>query len=102
PGTSLQVLHNMQSSLTLDAQVSNEVGAQKRRWLKWPIIVGFWTFFGLLNGTQLYLGLRMEGLRLSLWRVFASDVFGWWPWIAATPIVLALGRRFPFERGSWW
>lgn len=76
-------------------------GANHRR-LKWAIIVGFWTFFGLLNGTQLYLGLRMEGLHLSLWRVFATDVFGWWPWIAATPIVLALGRKFPFERGRWW
>jgi two-component sensor histidine kinase len=96
----------MRSSLAFNtietAQVErnfHEVGSQR---LKWPIIVSFWTFFGLLNGTQLYLGLRMEGLNLPVWRVFATDVFGWWPWILATPIVLALGRRFPFERGSWW
>ncbi len=92
----------MQSSLTLKLPASDFGGRPNRRRLRWAIIVGFWTFFGLLNGTQLYLGLRMEGLHLSLWRVFATDVLGWWPWIAATPIVLALGRRFPFERGTWW
>lgn len=93
----------MQSSLSVNSVLpESHRGNANRRWVKWAIIVGFWTFFGLLNGTQLYLGLRMEGLRLSLWRVFATDVFGWWPWIAATPIVLALGRKFPFERGRWW
>jgi len=44
----------------------------------------------------------MENFPVSAWRVFAMDLFGWWPWILATPIVLALGRRFPLERGSWW
>jgi signal transduction histidine kinase len=92
----------MQSSLTLRSPDSDNGARTNGRRLKWAIIVGFWTFFGALNGTQLYLGLRMEGLHLSIWRVFATDVFGWWPWIAATPIVLALGRRFPFERGNWW
>jgi two-component sensor histidine kinase len=94
----------MQSSLILnaDAPVALAGGKSKTRWLKWAIIVGFWTFFGLLNGTQLYLGLRMENFPVSAWRVFATDLFGWWPWILATPIVLALGRRFPLERGNWW
>ena len=74
----------------------------KNRTLKWGIIVGFWTFFGLLNASQLYLGIRMEGMSLSIWRVFGADLFGWWAWIPATPVVLWLGRRFPFERGTWW
>jgi signal transduction histidine kinase len=69
--------------------------------LTWLIIVGFWTFFGVLNATQLYLGVRMEGLRLSLWRVFATDLFGWWSWIPATAVVLWIGRRFPVERSTW-
>lgn len=77
-------------------------GRPNSAWLKWAVIVGFWTFFGLLNGTQLYLGLRMENFPVSAWRVFATDLLGWWPWILATPIVLALGRRFPLERGNWW
>ncbi|HLO00706.1 MAG TPA: histidine kinase [Pyrinomonadaceae bacterium] len=96
----------MKSSLSFSSSdamaLPSNVSASKTRRLKWAIIVGFWTFFGLLNGTQLYLGLRMEGMRLPLWRVFATDLFGWWPWILATPIVLAMGRRFPLERGTWW
>jgi two-component system LytT family sensor kinase len=97
----------MQSSLSFNA-INSEApaaligdGPNSTR-LKWAVIVGFWTFFGLLNGTQLYLGLRMENFPVSAWRVFAMDLVGWWPWIPATPIVLALGRRFPFERGNWW
>jgi two-component system LytT family sensor kinase len=95
----------MQSSLSVKTHdpVSDPVfHERKARSLKWIVIVGFWTFFGLLNATQLYLGLRMEGMRLPLWRVFATDLLGWWPWIPATPIVLWMGRRFPIERRTWW
>lgn len=94
----------MQSALILNsnAPIAFAGGKAKSARLKWAVIVGFWTFFGLLNGTQLYLGLRMENFPVSAWRVFATDLFGWWPWILATPIVLALGRRFPLERGNWW
>jgi signal transduction histidine kinase len=77
-------------------------GTPRTRRLKWAIIIGFWTFFGLLNGTQLYLGVWLENFPVSFWRVFATDVLGWWIWIPATPIVLALSRRFPVERGTWW
>lgn len=75
---------------------------RSRQHLKWIIIVGFWTFFGLLTASQLYLGLRREGLNLPLWRVIGANLCGWWPWIPATAVVLALGRRFPIERGTWW
>lgn len=79
-----------------------DLGSEQKTLLKWLIIVSFWTFFGLLNATQLYLGLWMEGMSLPLWRVFAVDLFGWWPWIPATPLVLWMGRRFPIEHGRWW
>jgi two-component system, LytTR family, sensor kinase len=94
----------MQSSLSFksDDQVPDFAGKRGNRFVRWAIIIGFWTFFGLLNASQLYLGVWMEGMRLSFWRVFATNVFGWWAWIPATPIVLWLGRRFPVERGTWW
>lgn len=93
----------MQSSLSLipEHEGSVEVAQHRSPLLRWAIIVGFWTFFGLLNGTQLVLGVRMESIRISFWRVFANDFFGWLFWIPATPVVLALARRFPIERGSW-
>jgi hypothetical protein len=93
----------MQSSLSFKSiEPVFDLGREQKTLLKWVIIVSFWTFFGLLNATQLYLGLWMEGMTLPLWRVIALDLFGWWPWIPATAIVLWLGRRFPIVRGTWW
>jgi len=87
--------------VSLNSQIDVFEGGRSRERLKWIIIVGFWTFFGLLNASQLYFGLKMEGLNLPLWRVAGVNLFGWWPWIPATAMVLALGRRFPVERGTW-
>lgn len=92
----------MQSSLTLNSPDSDFGSRPDSRRLKWAIIVGFWTFFGVLNGTQFYLGVRMEGMNISFWRAFGTDFLGWLIWIPATPIVLALVRRFPIERGKLW
>jgi two-component system LytT family sensor kinase len=92
----------MQSSFSLNPNLEVNVGGTPKKRLKWAIIVGFWTFFGLLAGSQLYFGVRMEGIHLPFWRVFGVNLLGWWPWILATPIVLALARRFPIERGTWW
>ncbi|MDQ2856774.1 MAG: hypothetical protein M3R68_10630, partial [Acidobacteriota bacterium] len=92
----------MKSSLTFSPEIQTSLGSPSRNRLKWAVIIGFWTFFGLLNGSQLYFGVRMEGMHLSLWRVFGLDLLGWLPWILFTPLVLALARRFPIERGTWW
>ena len=73
----------------------------RRRLIKWATIVGFWTFFGLLNGSQVYFTIRMENLHQPLWRSLVTNLLGWWVWIPATPIILWLGRRFPFGRESW-
>lgn len=74
--------------------------AASRRRLRWLFIIGFWTFFGALNGSQMYLGIRSEGMDIPLSRVFAWQMLGWIPWALLTPAVLWLGRRFPLERPS--
>jgi signal transduction histidine kinase len=66
--------------------------------LKWAVIAGFWLFFGLLNASQLYFGLRMENFSVPLGRMFATQVLAWGAWALLTPLVLWLGRRFPIER----
>jgi len=33
-----------------------------RRWLKWGLIFGVWTFLSFLFTSQIYLGMRMEGI----------------------------------------
>ncbi|MCU1264693.1 MAG: hypothetical protein JWM21_1011 [Acidobacteria bacterium] len=92
----------MESSLSFSPETQARFGSPSKNRLKWAIIILFWTFFGLLSGSQLYFGVRMEGLHLPFWRVFGVNLLGWWPWILFTPIVLTLARRFPIERGTWW
>jgi two-component system, LytTR family, sensor kinase len=76
-------------------------GASRRRWPVWLAVGGVWVFFGFLYASQLYVGLRAEGMDHSFWRLLAWQVLGWGFWGAATPLVLWLGRRFPFERRAW-
>ena len=75
-----------------------ERAAASRRRLRWLFIIGFWTFFGAINGSQLYIGIRSEGTSAPFGQVFAWQMLGWVPWALLTPIVLWLGRRFPLER----
>ena len=93
----------MQSSLSFSPQIQSTFGSPSRNRLKWAIIIGFWTFFGLLNGSQLYLGLKMEAevMNVSFLKIFGTQLLGWWSWIPLTPIILLLARRFPLERGTW-
>src|SRR3954466_4069479 len=94
----------MESTLSFipEREATIDLNRRRRPLLKWAIIVGFWTFFGTLNGAQLVLSVRMEGMHLSFWRLFFTDFLGWVVWMPATVIVLALARRYPVERGSWW
>lgn len=71
------------------------------RWMKWAAVLGIWTFFVILNGSQLYLGMRAEGMQHDLWRVFAMQAVNWYGWALLTPLILWLGRRVPLERDRW-
>jgi signal transduction histidine kinase len=73
----------------------------RRRWPAPLAVGGVWVFFGFLYASQLYIGLRSEGMDHSFWRLLAWQLIGWGFWGAATPLVLRLGRRFPFERRAW-
>ncbi len=92
----------MDSSPNSSREIESKLSTRAHTSLRWAIIIGFWTFFGILNGSQLYFGVRMEGMHLPFMRVFAVNLLGWWPWIVFTPIVLSLARRFPIERQRWW
>lgn len=94
----------MQSS---DSKLT-EVGAlhdtdARRSWLvKWGLIWSFWTALGLLYTSQLYVGMKLQGMNHSFWLMLAWQLFGcWYFWPLATPLILRLGRRFPVERHSW-
>jgi two-component system LytT family sensor kinase len=73
-----------------------------RRSTMWVVIFGVWTVLGLLYTSQLYLGLRSEGMSHSFWRLLVWQLVGCWlPWAVVTPPILWLGRRFPLEKSVW-
>jgi hypothetical protein len=84
-------------------KAAGDYNAARRRWLvKWGLIFCFWTVLGLLYTSQLYVGLRMEGMHHSFGRLLAWQLLGcWYGWVAFTPLILWLGKRFPVERSSW-
>jgi len=65
-----------------------------------PALIGLaiWTVLGIVAAGQEYLLLQREGEPLQLWRALALQLPSWWYWAAATPLILALGRRMPLER----
>src|SRR5215510_9376556 len=91
----------MKASSSSSAAETQSFEPKSRNRLKWVVIIGFWTLFGLLNASQTYVSFRMEGFYRPFSRFMIVDLLGWWPWIPATAIVLALGRRFPMERRTW-
>lgn len=84
-------------------EVADITASARPRWLlQWGLSFCFWTVLGLLYTSQLYVGLRMEGMDHSFWRLLAWQLLGcWYGWFIFTPLILWLGRRFPIERSSW-
>jgi hypothetical protein len=66
--------------------------AASKRWMwTWSI----WLGFGLFDATQTVGAMRSEGMHHAWLVLFFVTGVAWLPWALATPIVLALGRRFP-------
>ena len=64
----------------------------------WLWSIAIWTAFGLINGTQVVVGMRAQGMHHPWTRLFVTQALSWAMWAVASPIVLALGKRFPPER----
>jgi two-component system, LytTR family, sensor kinase len=57
-------------------------------------IVAIWFAVGLFDATQTVVIMHAEGMQHAWVRLFMTLLFSWLPWALATPIVLALGRRY--------
>lgn len=68
------------------------------RWGFWSAVI--WSAFGVMNGTQVVVGMRAVGMHHPWARLFAFHALSWAVWIIASPLVVALGRSHPPVR-SW-
>lgn len=62
------------------------------------MIVGCWTFLALLFTPQTYLANLRSPSPPTWAQAFLASLVLFYVWAALTPLVLWLGRRFPFER----
>jgi two-component system LytT family sensor kinase len=70
-------------------------------WVRLGIIWGVWTLIGLLFTSQMYLARLYTEKPLKWLDVLFVQLIGAYLWALATPPVLLLARRFPFERRHW-
>lgn len=69
---------------------------------RWGLILGVWTAYWFLNAAQQYLGYSMSrGYAVPFWISLLLQAPLAYTWALATPGILWLGRRFPFDRRGW-
>src|ERR1039457_1254061 len=61
-----------------------------------------WLCLGVVSGTQVVVGMRAVGMQHNWTALFFVNTVSWLVWASATPLVLSLGRRFPFAQGHGW
>ncbi len=67
----------------------------------WVPILALWTVYGLLISAQYYVNQVMAGRPAIWWVALLLQMPQAGVWALATPGILWLGRRFPFERRRW-
>src|SRR5689334_12993145 len=61
-----------------------------------------WNGVALVMGPQIFLVERtIYGRSIPWWNPFLTNFLTYLIWWVLTPLVLALGRRFPLDRQSW-
>ncbi|MCU1271024.1 MAG: signal transduction histidine kinase, LytS [Acidobacteriaceae bacterium] len=72
-----------------------DVSAPGTRLPRWFWIAAIWFGVGLFDATQTVFTMRAEGMHHAWARLFFTLLFAWLPLALATPVILALGRRYP-------
>ena len=70
----------------------------ERYWKTACVILGCWTFLALLFTPQTYLANLRSPTPPTWAQALLASLVLFYVWAALTPLVLWLGRRFPFER----
>ncbi len=66
---------------------------------RWYVLLAVWSIPALLNMMTWLTFSRLGGRPLTIWQALVGETPAWLLWAALTPVIFALGRRFPVERG---
>jgi len=72
-----------------------------RAWLKWILIGAGWTLFAFFFASELVVSRAYAGRPVNIGRALGVWLICAFLWLAATPLVLWLARRFPLDRKRW-
>jgi two-component system, LytTR family, sensor kinase len=64
-------------------------------------VLGAWTLVGLFNTEQAYVAAVSAGRHTEWLTIFRAIMPGMMMWAVFTPAVVAITRRFPFDRHNW-
>jgi len=68
---------------------------------KWLIIFAVWTLFGLFFASQIALQNQLSENPISFWRILSWQLSSGYAWFLASPVILWLSKRYPFEDDKW-
>ena len=74
----------------------------KKYWKVTSVVIGCWTFLGLLFTPQTYLSNLRSPTPLTWMQAFVATFLLFQVWAALTPLLLWLVGRFPLERNRLW
>ncbi len=70
-----------------------------RKLFRWELLsIPIWLTFGLVNGTQVVVGMHAEGMTHPWARLFLVYALSWALWAVVSPVVLTIARRYPIRR----
>ncbi|MGH7566564.1 MAG: sensor histidine kinase [Gemmatimonadota bacterium] len=73
-----------------------------RRWRFWALVLALWAVPSLIGALVFYLRMATGEDPVTLRSAMLYQFAAWYPWVALTPLVLAVGRRFSLERSRPW
>jgi signal transduction histidine kinase len=78
-----------------------EKAAPHRGWIKWMLIAAGWSLFGIFFASESVVTRAYSGRPLNVGQTVTVWLICAYIWLAATPFILMLARRFPLDRQSW-
>src|SRR6476659_3823977 len=73
----------------------------QRRWVQWGLIYLCWAFIAVFYTTQAGLQVTYAGSPFHWWRVLRAELVYSGLWVALTPAIMRLDRRFALDAPSW-